>query len=79
MNEATLRLSEGLQDLAGALDDVIEEIAGERIGFCLVVFTEGRASYISSVTREDAKEQLKHLLELWDRGMEDIPAHEYKG
>ncbi len=78
MNDATIKLSESLQDIAGALDDVITEVAGERIGFALIVFTEGRASYISSIKRDDAKEQIKHLLELWDAGMEDVPAHEYK-
>jgi hypothetical protein len=79
MKESTIKLSAALQDIAGALDEVIEETAGERIGFCLIVFTEERASYISSVDRKIVTEQLKYLLELWEGGMPDVPAHEYKG
>jgi hypothetical protein len=79
MNEATLKISEGMQDLAGALDDVIEEIAGERVAFALIIFTEGRASYISSAKREEVRQQMLDLIKFWDEGMPDIPAHEYKG
>lgn len=77
MNEATVRLSQSLQAIAQGLDEVIEEVAGERVGFTLIVFTEGRASYISTVKREDSVREIKNLLDIWEQGMPDIPAHQY--
>lgn len=79
MRTATIRLSEGLQDIAKRLDKDIECAAGERVGFTLLVFTEGRASYISTVQRDVSVQEIKRLLGIWEQGMPDVPAHEYRG
>jgi len=76
MKPATIRLSEKLQDIARGLDEMIEAVAGERIGFTLLVFTEGRASYISTVARDDSVREIRYLLDLWAKGMPDVPAHD---
>lgn len=75
MKTATTKLSEGLKDLCQRVDEDIEHTAGKRIGFSLVIYTEGRASYISNVAREDAIPELEFLLKIWKSGMPDIPAH----
>ena len=79
MRPATIRLSEGLQDIAKRLDKDIERAAGERVGFTLLVFTEGRASYISTVQRDVSVQEIKRLLGIWEQGMPDVPTHEYQG
>ena len=50
--------------------------AGERVAFTLLVFTEGRASYISTASRPESVREIQHLLELWGHGQPDVPAHE---
>ena len=50
--------------------------AGERVAFTLMVFTEGRASYISTAPREFSVAEIKNLLTLWGHDMPDVPAHE---
>lgn len=77
MKAATLEISKALQGLARDLDKRIESLAGERIAFTLLVFTEGRASYISTAVREDSVREIKRLLGIWEQGMPDVPAHEY--
>lgn len=79
MDKATIAVSESLQALAEGIDLAIEQIAGERIAFTLLVYTEGRASYISSCSREEAVKEMRKLLDLWDEGMPDVPAHEVRG
>lgn len=79
MKASTIKLSQELQTIGRALDAQIERAAGERFGFTLIVFTEGRASYLSNVSREDSVREIKHLLEMWGQGMPDIPAHEVRG
>ena len=37
-DESYLKISKSLQPLAMGLDDLLTEIAGEKVGFCLVVF-----------------------------------------
>lgn len=75
MKGSTTALSHALGDIAKDLDKAIEAAAGERVAFTLVVFTEGRASYISSASREDSVREIRNLLDLWERGMPDVPAH----
>lgn len=79
MKLGTVALSEHLQDIARELDRRIKEVAGERVAFTLLVFTEGRASYISTAARAESVREIRHLLELWEQGMPDIPAHEVRG
>lgn len=76
MKPGTIALSEALQSIGRRLDADIEKSAGERVAWTLVVFTEGRASYISTANREDSVREIKDLLALWGEGMPDVPAHE---
>jgi len=78
-NNATINLSKELNNIAKKLDSMIENASGERVGFTLIVYTPERASYIGSVERKYAIEQMEHLIELWKSEMPDIPAHDYKG
>lgn len=79
MKPGTIALSERLQDIARQLDRMIETAAGERVAFTLIVFTEGRASYVSSASRAESIREIKHFLGLWEQGMPDIPAHDVRG
>ena len=71
----SMKVSYSLQGIAQGLDDAITEIAGEQVGFALVVFTPDRAQYVSNCDRSEVVAGLKELLTLWDEGMPDIPAH----
>jgi len=73
---ASLKVSRQLHSVAESVDNQIAKIAGERVGFSLIVFTEGRASYISNCDREVVKRELKNLLEYWEGGTPDIKAHD---
>jgi hypothetical protein len=76
VKQSTIDISRSLKGIAETLDRSIESIAGERIGFTLLVFTEGRASYISSVSRHESIREIKNLLSLWGQDLPDVPAHE---
>ncbi len=76
MAESTINLSKNLNKIAKKLDKNINHHAGKRLGFTLIIYTEGRASYISNCDRNQSIEQMKHLLTLWGEGMPDIKAHE---
>ncbi len=71
----TIEVSRNLQQIAADLDRAIERAAGQRVAFTLLVFTEGRANYISTAARADSVREIKRLLEMWDAGMPDVPAH----
>lgn len=73
---AVVRVSEQLKDIAQRLDADLTQAAGERVAFALVVYTGNRASYISTASRDESREALRHLLAHWDAGMPDVPAHE---
>ena len=79
MKPGTIALSEALQGIAHELDQSIEHAAGEPVAFTLLVFTEGRASYVSTASREESVREIRRLLALWEQGMPDIPAHEVRG
>lgn len=72
---SAIQLSKDLQQIAAQLDNLITASAGKRVAFTLLVFTDDRASYISTASREDSVREIKNLLELWDAGMPDMPAH----
>ncbi len=78
MNAGAIRLSKRLQAIARALDEAIKDAAGERVAFTLLVYTPGRASYISTANRDESVREIKHLLSLWEQGMPDVPAHDFK-
>ena len=71
----TKAVSLSLQHIAEMLDNALNDAAGEPTGFALVVFTPERAQYVSNCDREDVVKGLKELLELWEHGMPDVPAH----
>lgn len=75
MAESTMSVSRELPKIADDLDAAITAAAGERQGWCLVVFTEGRASYISNAPRPEVVTAIKGMLASWEAGLPDIPAH----
>ena len=77
MSEASVKVSEELQELAKKLDRKLEEIAGQRVGFSLFVWTDGMANYVSNSTdRREIRAALGTVMAHWANGMPDIPAHE---
>lgn len=71
------RVSEGLQGVARKLEAMLEDLAGEPCAFTLIIYTEPRASYISNAERSLCVQEIKRLLDLWDQGMPDVPAHKF--
>lgn len=72
-------ISRHMQRLGSGLDEAIEEIAGRRLAFTLIVFSDTAdvmASYISTASRAHNIEMFKDLTEQWEAGQPDIPAHE---
>jgi len=79
---ADKKISVAMKKIAKHLDEYLEEIAGERMAFSLVVFNvepNSRMSYVSNCKREEAHAALKSLVMGWEKGMPDIPAHELDG
>lgn len=72
---ATTRLSLRMQDIAGSLNDVLTEIAGEELAFVLVVQSDNVMQYVSNASRPDGMALLEDLLQRWKDGRADIPAH----
>lgn len=72
---ASVRLSVRLQEIAGSLSEVLNEVAGEPIAFVLVIQADKVAQYVSNASREDGTELIEGLLERWKLGRADIPAH----
>jgi len=75
MNKSVNTLSLRLQDIAQSLDDILQEIAGERIAFVLLLQNDGVGQYVSNASRKDGTEMIEHLLARWKAGRADIPAH----
>lgn len=75
MSKPAIAVSQQLQALARKLDEDIEKIAGQRVGFSLFVYTPERMNYISSIDRAEAIAVLENVLEGWKQGMPDVPAH----
>lgn len=73
----TVALSRELRTIEENLDAEIMRVVGRRVPFSLLVFTDPRASYVSSARREDSVREIKHLLDLWEHGAPDVPAHHY--
>lgn len=72
---ASQRLSIALQDVAAELDKALEQLAGERCSFVLVVQADEVAQYVSNTARADGAELIESLLARWKAGRADIPAH----
>lgn len=68
-------VSLSLQQLAQTIQNNLEAISGERLGFILIVSVDNTAQYVSNLTREDGKDLLDSLLKRWVANRADIPAH----
>jgi hypothetical protein len=66
-------VSANLQALAGGLEDVLTEIAGERYGFALFVFPFGKLGHGSYVSNCDRADVLRSVREVLDRIEKDQP------
>ncbi|HEC12292.1 MAG TPA: hypothetical protein ENI80_03440 [Acidiferrobacteraceae bacterium] len=74
------QVSEQLRSIADQLEKQLEDVAGQRIGFSLMVFTAepgARMNYVSNCDRADIVKVLKSLLHSWEQGMPDIEAHKF--
>lgn len=75
-----VKVSMALQTIAGDLDATLAMVAGKPVSFSLFVWTEGRANYIStSNNRAEIKAAIQSIIDGWDAGMPDVPAHEVQG
>ena len=71
-------VSKGLQGLADLVQEEIEKLAGQKMGFALVVFNAeagSRMNYVSNCARNEVADAFQSLLVGWKAGMPDIPAH----
>jgi hypothetical protein len=76
VSDVALKLSRDLRGIADVIATMIEGSCGEKVAFSLLVYTPGRASYISSATRETTVPELRKLLKIWESNEPDVPAHE---
>lgn len=80
--ETARELSEKLQTIAAELDETLARVAGERIGFTLIVYVPDEANnetvtqHVSNVPHEDAIDAMRTLVEYYSSGMPSIPFHE---
>lgn len=82
ISDADRKVSEHLRAIANQLDKAIEQAAGKRMGFSLVVFNDtpgSRVNYCSNCDRDEVAKALIEMLANWDAGMPDIPSHEIQG
>jgi hypothetical protein len=70
-----LKVSQEFQNIMNRIHSDLVDIAGEPIGFTLIVYTDGRASYGSNCPREEVVSELKKLLDHWEQGFPDVPYH----
>jgi hypothetical protein len=75
MSDARI-VSKQLQSIAADLGVRLEQLTGHRVAFSLFVWTDGRASYISTAARHEVIAVLEQMLAGWRKGMPDVPAHE---
>ena len=66
-------LSTALQPLASTIDQFLEELVGERLGFVLVIGVDNTMQYVANVDRFVGAELLRELLSGWDNRRADIP------
>lgn len=82
ISPADRAISESMQELATELHNRLEGIAGQTMGFSLVVFNAeagSRLNYVSNCDRQEVYSALKSLIAGWEGGMPDIPSHEISG
>lgn len=72
------KVSESLQEIANEIMARLEQVAGQKMQFSLVVFNAeagSRLNYVSNCDRKDVAAAWLALVEGWHLGMPDIPAH----
>ncbi|MGI2181063.1 hypothetical protein ACRN9F_02240 [Shewanella oncorhynchi] len=79
MSNSDIKVSKNLQALAKMLDKELEKVAGQRMGFSLIVFSDnesGETNYVSNCARNESAKALSKVLKKWELSeMIDIPAH----
>jgi len=78
ITNAEYKVSLELKEIAKKLEAQLRKITGQTMLFSLIIFNteEGsRMSYVSNASREDVIDAMKSLIEGWENGMPDIPAH----
>lgn len=71
----TIAVSLTMQDLATLINDRLAAAAGEPVAWVLVLQTDGVSQYVSNTERADGVELIQSLLDRWQAGRADIPAH----
>lgn len=82
LSSADRRISEELSAIADRLNKKLEEIAGQPMSFSLCVFNAepgSRINYISNCKRDDVANAWLSMIDGWEAGMPDIPAHRIDG
>ena len=75
MSAKAKRLSLALQDIAALLETELASYAGERVAFVLMVNIDDITQYVSNTDRADGVALVRSLLDRWNAGRADIPAH----
>lgn len=75
MATATIAVSQQLQQISRRLVRDLNSIAGEPVAFSLIVFTDENAQYVSNAERDQVMGAMKKMVEKWEQGMPDVPAH----
>jgi hypothetical protein len=80
VSEADVRFSLKMRAIAEAIDDVLADQFGERIGFILITAPFDRATtevqYVANVERGQGIDLMNNLYRRWSTGQPDIPTHE---
>ena len=74
-DSVSVRLSLSLQEISKILDGMLEQAAGERISFVLILQADHIAQYVANCKREDGVKLIESLLDRWKSNRADIPAH----
>lgn len=70
------KVSIQMQELAKRVDNYIEELAGERCGFMLLVWAGNDVNYVSTDNdRDRAAKAMRELIAKWESGLPDTPSH----
>lgn len=75
VDDQSARMSVALQNIAAMISDELKIAAGEGCAFVLVCQIGGVAQYVSNTRRADGVELITLLLDRWQAGRADIPAH----
>lgn len=79
ISAADVAVSDALRQISDELSAKLEEIAGQRMHFSLIVFQSepgSRLNYVSNCQRDYVVGAMQALLQGWRAGMPDVPAHE---